>query len=114
MKLQHTMMRYDTSKSPGTSSSQKQEIADRVAQCALNHYDTFSPNGGGKPQPGKEWTVYAAIIASRKRLLSVDELDVRSKHDKTNHEKRSEVSDKQSNSNHNEDNDMWVVSCATG
>ena len=61
-------------------------IANRIAKCAIDHYDNNIPSNGGKPQIGREWTVYAAIVACRNYSISIN----------------------------NNDDDMWVVSCATG
>lgn len=38
--------------------------ADRVAECSLSHYKNFLTKG--KPKPGSEWTVFAAVVAERK------------------------------------------------
>ncbi len=59
-------------------------LPDKIAQCALNHYHNVLPSNGGKPQ-STEWTVYAAIVACRQH----------------------------SNEN-NKEQELWVVSCATG
>ena len=70
----------------GTAPDNK--LADQIAECALHHYHhTIPSNNGGKPQPGKEWTVYAAIVACRY-------------HDNEN--------------NGDNGNEIWVVSCGTG
>jgi len=64
------------------------DIANRIAKCAIDHYDNNIPSNGGKPQIGREGTVYAAIVACRKNSsISINNDDV---------------------------DDMWVVSCATG
>jgi len=63
------------------------DIANRIAKCAIDHYDDNIPSNGGKPQIGREWTVYAAIVACKNSSISI---------------------------NNNDDDDMWVVSCATG
>lgn len=68
-------------------------IPDIVASTALDHYFDILPKKG-KPTPGKEWSVYAAIIATRSSTSS-------SKHQTTS-------------SDANVGNDAWVVSCATG
>jgi len=60
------------------------DIANRIAKCAIDHYDNNIPSNGGKPQIGREWTVYAAIVACKNSSIN-DDVD-----------------------------DMWVVSCATG
>lgn len=36
-------------------------LEDEIASCALNHYDRTLKRG--KPKPGSEWTVFAAIVA---------------------------------------------------
>lgn len=56
---------------------------DLIASTALDHYFKVLPSNKGKPQPG-QWTVYAAIVATRKSTSS-EEVE-----------------------------DAWVVSCATG
>lgn len=38
------------------------DIGDEIAKLALHHYNTVLPTKG-KPQQGREWTVFAAIIA---------------------------------------------------
>ena len=63
------------------------DIANRIAKCAIDHYDNNIPSNGGKPQIGREWTVYAAIVACKNSSISINNDDV---------------------------DDMWVVSCATG
>ena len=63
------------------------DIANRIAKCAIDHYDNNIPSNGGKPQIGREWTVYAAIVACKNSSISI---------------------------NNDDDDDMWVVSCATG
>ncbi|KAL7547460.1 hypothetical protein ACHAWF_010759, partial [Thalassiosira exigua] len=69
------------------------DLAHRIAKCAIDHYDDALPSGnGGKPQAGREWTVYAAIVACRT----------------PNGEARS-CSDE-----HKTYPETWVVSCATG
>ena len=66
----------------------------RLAQCAIDHYhQTLPSNNGSKPQLGREWSVYAAIVACRRRER------VASHDDETTNEG---------------DDEMWVVSCATG
>ena len=63
-------------------------LPDAIAKCALHHYDHVLPNNiGGKPQKGREWTVYAAIVA------------VMSNNDAGRND---------------DDVNAWVVSCATG
>ena len=64
------------------------DIANRIAKCAIDHYDNNIPSNGGKPQIGREWTVYAAIVACKNSSISIN--------------------------NDDDANDMWVVSCATG
>jgi hypothetical protein len=81
----------------------------RIAQCALDHYHrTLSSKNGGKPQTGREWTVYAAIVACRQRRGDDDEkVDTR----------KSEEGDDRSDrcfTDPGDDIEMWVVSCATG
>lgn len=70
----------------------------RIAQCAIDHYhQTLSSNNGSKPQLEREWTVYAAIVACRRRrVASNDDETIRYKFDTEG------------------DDEMWVVSCATG
>ena len=76
--------------------------ANRIARCAIDHYyHTLPNNNGGKPQVGKEWTVYAAIVACRRRARVEDDKD----------EKRL-ASDGRLPDKYQEE--MWVVSCATG
>eukprot|EP00587_Corethron_hystrix_P007220 CAMPEP_0113304050 /NCGR_PEP_ID=MMETSP0010_2-20120614/4206_1 /TAXON_ID=216773 ORGANISM="Corethron hystrix, Strain 308" /NCGR_SAMPLE_ID=MMETSP0010_2 /ASSEMBLY_ACC=CAM_ASM_000155 /LENGTH=256 /DNA_ID=CAMNT_0000158139 /DNA_START=21 /DNA_END=788 /DNA_ORIENTATION=+ /assembly_acc=CAM_ASM_000155 len=71
-------------------------LSDRIAQCALRHYesgmyDSKCKSNRGKPQSGKEWTVFAAIVV-------LDE----SEGSRDPEAKTTGYSD------------MWVVSCATG
>ena len=64
-----------------------------IAQCAIDHYhQTLPSNNGSKPQLGREWTVYAAIVACRRRRVASHDDDEMT----------------------NEGDEMWVVSCATG
>lgn len=58
---------------------------ERIAKCALRHYESILPGSKGKPKDD-EWTVYAAIVAE-----ADDEHDGRKNSTST-----------------------WVVSCATG
>lgn len=44
------------------TSQHSQLLADRIASCALDHYHTQLTRKA-KPKPGKEWTVFAAIVA---------------------------------------------------
>eukprot|EP00978_Attheya_sp_CCMP212_P031918 scaffold122425_cov36-Attheya_sp.AAC.3 len=37
---------------------------EQVAKCAVDHYERVLPSQKGKPQRGREWTVYAAIVAT--------------------------------------------------
>ena len=68
-------------------------LANRIAKCAIDHYDRIIPsNNGGKPQLGREWTVYAAIVACRRRSGGVGDGYCCTE----------------------QDSEMWVVSCATG
>jgi len=73
--------------------AQSNLFPDIVASAALNHYFEILPKKG-KPTPGKEWSVYAAIIATRSSTSSP-------KHQSTS-------------SAAVLGNDAWVVSCATG
>ena len=79
-------------------------LSDRIAKCAIDHYiHTIPSNNGGKPQAGKEWTVYAAIVACRDRGMTSD-AKTKTTHNKcSNHD---QVTD--------QDSELWVVSCATG
>ncbi|KAL3762073.1 hypothetical protein ACHAW5_002586 [Stephanodiscus triporus] len=81
----------------------------RIAQCALDHYHrTLSSKNGGKPQTGREWTVYAAIVACRHRRRDDDE--------KVGTPKSEEGDDRCDRclKDPGGDIEMWVVSCATG
>lgn len=78
----------------------------RIAQCAIDHYHrTLPSNNGGKPQTGREWTVYAAIVACRRR---------RGDDDGKAGAPNSDEGDDRSDDCFTDPNDMWVVSCATG
>eukprot|EP00536_Pseudo-nitzschia_multiseries_P017778 jgi/Psemu1/264503/estExt_Genewise1Plus.C_18090004 len=44
------------------TSLEDQSSPSKIACCALNHYHRKLPKKG-KPKPGEEWTVYAAIVA---------------------------------------------------
>jgi hypothetical protein len=71
-------------------------LPDQIAQCALHHYHHILPNNnGGKPQKGREWTVYAAIVAVRSNDATVN------------------VDSREVKCGGTEDT-IWVVSCATG
>lgn len=68
------------------------KYANSIAKCALHHYHHALPsNNGGKPQKGREWTVYAAIVAVR-----------------------SDANDVELSTSDGDDDKIWVVSCATG
>ncbi len=41
------------------------ELSDIIAKRALTHYFEYLPKKG-KPKPGSEWTVYAAIVCTRR------------------------------------------------
>jgi len=41
-------------------------LSQLVARTALDHYHNVLPLNKGKPQPGKEWTVYSAIVATKR------------------------------------------------
>ncbi|KAL9190990.1 hypothetical protein ACHAXT_000696 [Thalassiosira profunda] len=70
-------------------------LADRCAACAIEHYHRELPsNTGGKPQTGREWTVYAAIVACRRG-------------DK-------EGRDAGGGGCSGRESDLWVVACGTG
>jgi hypothetical protein len=38
-------------------------LSDRIASCALKHYNTQLTKKKGKPKSNEEWTVFAAIVA---------------------------------------------------
>lgn len=65
--------------------SHADDISKRISHLALEHYRTVLPQKG-KPQPNKEWTCYAAIVAVEQTI-------------------KSDSSD---------DACMWVISAATG
>ena len=68
-----------------------------VATTAIQHYYQVLPQKG-KPTPGKEWTVYAAIVATTTRTVNSDS---------TGNAQESEACPR-------EDTNAWVVACATG
>merc|ERR1740136_324615 len=70
-----------------------------IGRTALEHYETQLPSKKGKPQPGREWTVYAAIVATATHNDGKRALEPGS--ESTN------VSSPTSNVR------AWVVSCAT-
>lgn len=75
-------------------------LTDRVAKCALHHYHQVLPNNkGGKPQSGREWTVYAAVVAVRSNVGNSCTID---------------ADDAADCSGGDEHDTLWVVSCATG
>ena len=45
------------------------EPANKIAKCALDHYDSLGSKG--KPRPLEEWTVFAAIVAQQNDSLWV-------------------------------------------
>jgi len=47
-------------------SSVSSSLSDRIASCALSHYNTQLPEKKGKPKRGQEWTVFAAFVAFRR------------------------------------------------
>uniref|UniRef100_A0A7S2U6Z4 tRNA-specific adenosine deaminase 1 n=1 Tax=Attheya septentrionalis TaxID=420275 RepID=A0A7S2U6Z4_9STRA len=59
-------------------------LHEQVAKCAVDHYERVLPSQKGKPQRGREWTVYAAIVATSSSSSIITS------------------------------GDCWVVSCATG
>lgn len=68
------------------------DLARRIANCAIDHYDHALPsNTGGKPQNGREWTVFSAVVAHAAPRDDGHGCAVPCP-----------------------DTDMWVVSCATG
>ncbi|KAL3809439.1 hypothetical protein ACHAXA_007781 [Cyclostephanos tholiformis] len=78
----------------------------RIAQCAIDHYhDTLPSNNGGKPQTGREWTVYAAIVAYRQRRDDDDDEWIDAAKSDECDDRPDRLMDQ---------GDMWVVSCATG
>ena len=78
-------------------STNKPFLSNVVATTALQHYSQVLPQKG-KPTPGKEWTVYAAIVATKNRI-STPSIDAQEREmDPT---KDTLV-------------DAWVVTCATG
>lgn len=72
----------------------------QIAKCAIDHCRQSLPSNGGKPQAGREWTVYAAIVACRSRGVSANTGG--------SGDKNRSRSDDEARS------DLWVVSCATG
>ncbi|KAL3791268.1 hypothetical protein HJC23_000885 [Cyclotella cryptica] len=83
-----------------SNSSSNHTLPDRIAKCALHHYDHVLPsNTGGKPQSGREWTVYAAIVAVRSNVAKSRSID---------------AEDAADCSGGDEQDMLWVVSCATG
>ena len=76
------------------------DFAHCIGKCAIDHYiHTLPSNNGGKPQSGREWTVYAAIVACRVPTKN-ETSDAPCEHD---------VGDRS-----DQRPEMWVVSCATG
>ena len=45
------------------SSASSSLLSDRIASCALKHYNTQLTKKKGKPKSNEEWTVFAAIVA---------------------------------------------------
>ena len=92
--------------------NQECQLSQLVAQTALDHYHKVLPLNKGKPQPGKEWTVYSAIVAtkrnSRRSIIEENETCQR----------KSCIDDDDDDKNPSriaeESNLAWVVSCATG
>jgi len=62
---------------------------DEIATAALDHWEHKLPSHKGKPRASDEWTVYAAIVATRTTTLT-------------------------NNNDNDTDNKITVVSCATG
>ena len=68
-----------------------------IAKTALEHYRDVLPKKG-KPTPGKEWTVYAAIVATSQNHTNET--------DENNNDGKNDANKAHANA--------WVVSCATG
>jgi len=84
-----------------SSSSSEQEqvlISELIAQTALHHYHDL-PKGRGKPQLNKEWTVFSALVATR-----------RQKQNETSKTLKTQSITGYCNPYYH----AWVVSCATG
>jgi tRNA-specific adenosine deaminase 1 len=82
--------RHDGSHPP----SHHDNISTIIARTALSHYNNVLPKKG-KPVPNKEWTIYAAIVATKQgNLLGNCKLS--------------------NQSNQHEEIRAWVVSSATG
>ena len=73
-----------------------------IATTALHHYFQVLPQKG-KPTPGKEWTVYAAIVATKNRISTPTRSSIRIK------TQGQEMDPTKENLL-----DAWVVTCATG
>lgn len=87
--------------SSATDETAARGLSDRIAQVALLHYDTVLPNKG---KPGQnEWTVFAAIVASRTTN------NIRERNPSNDADKK-----RDSTSSCDDDENVWVVSCATG
>jgi Adenosine-deaminase (editase) domain. len=78
----------------------RDDISTVIARTSLDHYNNILPNKG-KPTPNKEWTVYAAIVATTTFIKGVD----------TSNQGDCKVSNDQSKG---EEIRAWVVSSATG
>ena len=121
------------SKSPsGNNSTDANNKAALVAKIAVDHYHMNLKGGRGKPQKGKEWTVYAAIVAvlpldhDEKNLTGIDDC----RNEVTNNNAGGGTDDEEynkkcvgSSSSSSSSSSIpvsppllssWVVSCATG
>jgi len=87
---------------PTREQSSSVPLTDLIARTALHHYDAVLP-GKGKPKES-EWTVYAAIVASRRKR--------RTKHPEEVVPDSKGVS--KDDGDDGECHHCWVVSCATG
>ena len=85
-------------------SSVPSALTDLIAQTALHHYNAVLP-GKGKPKES-EWTIYAAIVASRRKRRTEHLEEVRDP-EGTGGSKDDVYDD-------DECYHCWVVSCATG
>jgi len=65
-------------------------LEEKLAKAALRHYDDALPVNKGKPKDN-EWTVYACLLASSSSVEPRDE-----------------------SKGHDDEDRIWVVSCATG
>jgi hypothetical protein len=100
--MYRTGTRYTTITHKQPSNMKRESLSSLIADTAIQHYKDVLPKKG-KPIPGKEWTVYAAIVATSTSAHGQD-----LENDDNDSGKDGGDNGKGSIER------AWVVSCATG